>query len=50
MDFFASVFDNTDRLGAARSSESEDLKGRNRDFPFVDAEIVKGPVISTECS
>ncbi|GAB0209165.1 mitochondrial enolase superfamily member 1 [Grus japonensis] len=39
--FFASVFNNTDRHQAARSSESEDHDSGSSDFPFVDTEIVR---------
>ncbi|GAB0189105.1 mitochondrial enolase superfamily member 1 [Grus japonensis] len=39
--FFASVFNNTDRPWAARSSESEDHSCGSSEFPFVDTEIVR---------
>jgi len=42
MFLFASVFDNTDRLWAAQSLESEEPGCGKNDFALVDTEIVKG--------
>ncbi|KAK4816487.1 hypothetical protein QYF61_017239 [Mycteria americana] len=39
--FLACVFNNTDRLWAAWSPESEDHEGGNSDFPFVNTETVR---------
>jgi len=39
--FFASVFNDTDRPWAAKSSESEDPDRGGSDFPVVDTEIVR---------
>lgn len=41
MDFFASVFNNTDTPLAAQSSESEDHECRGSGFPFVDTGILR---------
>lgn len=42
--------DDTDRPGAARSSELEDRDCGNNEFPFVDTKIVKDQLLSAECS
>lgn len=48
--FFASAFNSNDRPRAVRSSELEDHDCGKSDFPFVDTAVIRGQLLSAECS